>query len=430
MKIYLIPNTLGRMGGLLKNNLAHLYKYVETEIDKSNFSSTFNELRLTLSYPPNDTISSMASLRNSFDSFYNALPYSRLNRKSGTIEITVKAPEFSEHFNDNNEKEYSHKFAIDPKYKNISEIELGRITIDKLLEAGEIIQRKIKKEDKFDFNIYQNLLLSIKDKINSNFLEQLHKSMNKIENDDTFNRVLNSRNIRQSENRLKDKLIRDFRVYSYGLPDKALHPFASIYSEIFRNLLVKERLLCPIYHHIYIQIALTKELAIKKSITYENWFEYGVSVINLDSFQTLSFTEKDKLVFNAIVEGIKDIATIDKLDIDILNRVITKISEKGIETELTFKIIENAKYKLEITYFAKAAVEEFPVYFNITDKGKNITKRHKIGEVSSLQIGLWLQKITLTNKQIRVVSSNSIRGQVWLKGKPTLLTFEIQELLI
>lgn len=429
MKIYLSPNTAGRYGGALNGNLRHLDRFIQNELTNSEFKSSFEELWLTLSYPPMYVLPGVVGMEVTFKKYYDTFPYSRLNRRYKKIDITLKAPEFSEHFDKEEQKKYQHKFEVEPQFKNISEVELGQILIDKYLEAGEIISSKLKKEDIFDFENFKRVLLAIKQKINSDFLQELNTVQKAEVKDDTLNRANKLRSERQKLDKPKNKLIRDLRVYYNGLPNKALYPYDYIYTEIFLNLLAREGLMCPTYHHLYIQVAKTIEEALKNSFSIEDWYVSGISVIDYDKFQTLSDKEKENEVFQTILKGLKDIATIDKLDTNIIDKVANLIKEKGKDTELHFKTIENDNYKLVITYFSRSMEDECPVFFNITDKTKDITRRHEIGKADNSQLFLWLQKITLTNKKIKIKSSDSIRGQVWLKGKPTELEFEIAELL-
>ncbi|CAN5690141.1 hypothetical protein BH10BAC2_BH10BAC2_04270 [soil metagenome] len=52
MKIYLYASSAARFGGLLNGNFQYLYRVIQNNLDNSDFKSSFEELRLTLSYPP------------------------------------------------------------------------------------------------------------------------------------------------------------------------------------------------------------------------------------------------------------------------------------------------------------------------------------------------------------------------------------------
>lgn len=199
MKIYLSPSTVGKYGGILNGNLRFLPNVIQTELDNSGFTSTFNEFWLTLSYPPMYVLPGIVSMVGKFFEFYNKFPYSRLDRRYKKIEITLKAPEFSEHFDLKEQDKHTNRFEIENQYKGISETNLAKTLIDKYLEAGEIINSKIKKGDNFDFEQFRATLISIKSKISSDFLETINKEQTIKVNDESLDRAIK---IREKENEL------------------------------------------------------------------------------------------------------------------------------------------------------------------------------------------------------------------------------------
>lgn len=429
MRIYLTPNTVGRYGGSLKGNLKFLLRFIQTELDRSTFKTSFDELWLTIVYPPIYILPEIIEMENNFRKYYETLPCTRLDRRFKKIDVTLQAPQFSEHLDMENQSESHFKFEIEDSYKNISEPELGIILIDKFLEAGKIINSKLKKEDFFDFQIFKLILNGAKLKINTEFLKLLNLIQEEEVNNEIIKAAVELREKRKFENKPKDKIIKDLRVYYSGLPIKALYPYDYQYSAIFLNLLAIERLECPTYHHLYIRVAKTMNEALKQSFSFEDWYVNGLSVIDFDKYQQLSESDKDKAVFNTIVEGLKDIATIDKLDFSKIEKVINQIAEKGLDTELIFKTVENNQYTLTISYLSRSIEEECPLFFNLTNKITNQSKKIQIGKANILQIPFWLYRVILTNKIIKIKSNDSIRGQVWLKEKPKSMQFKINELM-
>lgn len=429
MKIYLSKSTVGRYGGGLNLNLNFFDRFIQSELDKSGFKSSFEELWLTIAYPPLYILPGIVGMEMDFYKNYETFPYSRLNRRYKKINVTLKAPQFSEHFDKADQVKYEHKFDIEDKYKNISDVELAKILIDKYLEAAEIINSKLKKEDYFDFDTLKNTLLSIKEKITLDLLKSINSEQTVQISDNTIKLAIERREKRKMNDEPKDKIIRDLRVYYNELPVKALYPYDYQYVEIFLNYLRKKRLKCPTYHHIYIQVAKSIDMALKSTYTLEDWYVYGISIIDYDKYLQQSEKEKEETVFNVIVNGLKDVADIDKLDYSIIQEVVLEIKEKGLDSELEFKTIENNNYKLRITYFSKSLEEENPIFINLTEKSTGKTIKKEIGRINNFDLYLWLQKITLTNKQIRIKSSDSIRASVWLKDKTRSMEFEIKDLL-
>ena len=429
MKIYVSPNTVGRYGGALNGNLRFLPNVIQTTLDNSGFTSTFDELWLTLSYPPMYVLPGVVGMEKQFNEFYSKFPYSRLNRKFKKIEITLKAPEFSEHFDLKDQGKYSNQFDIESQYTNLSETDLGKILIDKYLEAGEIINSKIKKEDKFEFEPFKDALTSLKSKISADFLEALNKEQTIKVRDEVLDRAIKIREERKRTNKIKDKKVRDLRVYYNGLPNKALYPYDYQYTEIFRNLLRSSGLMCPTYHHIYIQVAKTLEDGLRNSFSFEDWYVNGLAVINYEDYLRKPESEKEEIVIDLISNGLLDIADIDNLDIAIIKGVTDKIKTKGLDTELIYNKIENTRHVLTITYLSRSMEEQCPIFFSILDKKTKHSSRIEIGRADNSQIYFWLQKISLTKDKIKVKSSGSIEADVWLKDKPRTMEFDIGEIM-
>lgn len=430
MKIYLSHRTAGRYGGGLKGNLSYFDKIVEEALDKADFRASYDELWLVINYPPMYVLPGVVGIEKDFEKFYNTLPTSRLNRKYKKIDIELKAPEFSEHFDGNEKDNYEHIFDIDNKFKNLTESELAKILIDKYLEAVAIVNSKLKKEDVFDFELFKSILISIKQQINPEYLASECASIAAEIDTGVIKRAISLREERKRTHKVKDKKVRDLRVYYAGLPENALYPYDCIYAEIFRNILRKNELLCPTYQYLYIQIGKTMEDCLGNSLSLENWYMNGLSVINFDNYLRQTEDEKQQTVFNVIVNGLKDIVDIDKLDSSILDKTINEIKQKELDTELEYRIIENNKHKLTISYLSRSIEEGCPIYFTLLEKNSNRIKKKQIGvALDNIQLYFWLQKVALTSTQIKVKSSNSIEADVWLSDKIRDMEFNIKDFL-
>ncbi|KAA3438402.1 hypothetical protein [Rufibacter hautae] len=429
MKIYLSPSTAGRYGGSLNRSLRNFDRFIQSQLDNLGFKSSFDELWLTLSYPPMYVLPGVIGIEIEHKKYYITFPYSRLNRRYKKIDITLKAPEFSEHFDKAEQTIYQHQFDIESQYKNIQEAELAQILVDKFLEAGEIINSKLKKNDVFDYDLFRRILLNIKHSINPYFLESISSKQSIQEENNRVKRAIELREKRKNSNLPKDKLLKDLRIYYVDLPKKALYPYDYQYTEIFLNLLIKKNFKCPQYNHLYVQVAKTLNDALMNSINIEDWYVYGLATIDFDNYLKQTEKEKENIVVQTIIDGLRDIAIIDDLDISIMNKIFSEVRLKGLDTELEYRTLENTYYKLKITYYSRSMEEQCPIYFNLTEKATNKTKRVQVGKADNSQINLWLQKINLTNKLIKVKSSDSIRAGVYLDDKPKEMVFEIAELL-
>lgn len=429
MKIYLNVSTAGRYGGGLNGKLRFIPNLIQQELNNSKFTSSFHELWLTLYYPPMYVLSGVKGMEVTFMKYYKTLPSSRLDRRYKKVTVDLQAPEFSEHLDKPEQFRHKYKFTIDEKYKNLSDLELAHFLLDKYIEVGHIISSKTKKEDTFNFEIYKNVILSIKETVSKKFLKKTYAEQKIKSNNEIISHALEIRDQRKKSDKPKNKKIRDIRVYSYGLPKRALYPYDYQYAEIFLNLLRREEVMCPVYHHLYVQVVKTLEDGLSNSLAIEDWYTNGISVFDYEKYSKQNDKGKERMVFEAIVTGIKDIATLDKLDIKKINKVAAEIKKTGLDTELVFDKVENSRYILTITYFSRSMEEQCPIYFHVKDKKTNRSNKIQIGKATNDQIYLWLQKVMLGKDKIKVRSSTSIAANVYLKGKPRTMEIIIADII-
>lgn len=73
MKIYLSQNTAGRYRGGLKGNLQHLNRFIQNELNNSEFKSSFDELWLDLASPPMYVLPGVVGMEITFKKYYDTL---------------------------------------------------------------------------------------------------------------------------------------------------------------------------------------------------------------------------------------------------------------------------------------------------------------------------------------------------------------------
>ncbi len=175
-------------------------------------------------------------------------------------------------------------------------------------------------------------------------------------------------------------------------------------------------------------VASTKKEALRNSISYEKWQAYGIAVMDYKNYQNLSPLEKEKTVFETICSGLYDIAEIDKLDKDIIGKVIAEIKQNGLKTELIYYSGKNEKYEVKISYFAVKWEEGSSVYLSIKEKTSGKQVKKILGKVTdSVELHYWLNKITLTHSMLKIKSSKSFKASLYVKEKPQLLKFKLNE---
>jgi hypothetical protein len=429
MKIYFAPKTAGRYGGSLKGSLRFLPEIIESELNEAGFKSSFDELWLTISYPPMYVLPGVIGIEKDYQNFHDSLPKRFINRRQRNIAVTLQGPEYSEHFDKNEQAQYQYRFDIADIYKNISTSELAVVTINKYIEAINLIAPKLKANDQFDINLFKTILDNLKHKISPQFLTEKTFTFSELQKTSNTKRMMDLRNERKLSNKPKDTLVRDVRLYDHGLPQKAFYPYGYQYCEIFRNILRRKGLMCPGYHHLYIMAAQTFDEALQNSFAVESWHVYGLAEVNYATYLNLSNAEKALAVFDIIVAGLRDIIEIDKLDENIFNEAIKEIGQKGLDIELEYKSFENKNYELRFTYFTDSLENGWPLYLNLTEKHTKRSCRHFMERVNDLQLPLWLQKISLTNTHLKIKSSTSIAADVYLQNLPRTMEFDIKKLL-
>jgi hypothetical protein len=429
MKIFFSPRTAGRYGGRLKGDLIFLPEIIEYELNERVFKSSFDEFWLIISYPPMYVLPGVVGIEKDYKSAHDSLPKTYINRKSKKIEVTLQGSEFSEHFDKNDQLQYQHRFEIADIYKNISSVELAIILINKYIEAINLIIPKLTANDQLDIVLFTATLNNLKQKISPRFLADKTFIFSGLLKTNGIKRAVDLRNERKLSDKPKNTLIRDVRLYDFRLPKGAFYPYGYQYCEIFRNILRRKGFMCPVYHHLYIMAAPSFNEALQQSTSLEKWYMYGLTEVDYNEYLDSSDTKRESMAFDTIVSGLKDIVEIDKLDETIFNETVQGIRQKGLDTELEYKSLENKNHVLTFTYFTDTLENGWPLYLNLTNKNSRQGCRYLMGRVDVFQLHTWLQKISLTNTHIKIKSSISIAADVYLKKMPRTMEFDIKKLL-
>lgn len=426
MKIYIKPSTAGRSGGTLNGNLTHFNLLLQHELEQAGFMSSFNELHIGLYYPPLYLLPGVAGIELDFMKYYETLPDSRLYRKTKYIPISLKAPEFSEHFDKAKQASYKKTFDISPEYQNIPETELAKILIDKFAETLTLIKPKIKKGDVFDFGTFEKVLKQLKEKITPEFLSTAFREYGRASYNNQLTRTEQARDDRRSRDLPKDKLIRDIRpFFDYQLPVNMF--YLNRYADVVLQELIRMDFKCPVYHHLYISIADTREEALKKVFIVEDWYTFGIAVLPKDRLFQATPEDQQFLVLNAIRDGLMDIATMDNLDTDKVLDAIQTAKATGVLSERVFKAKENNRIAFVISTKTIAGTNKEDIYFTLIDKQNDRTAHWKFGEENIFVIGGWFGTITVTNKVVR--TKPRAHMDLVLKGKQQCLEIDVEKTL-
>lgn len=245
-------------------------------------------------------------------------------------------------------------------------------------------------------------------------------------NRETYKTNLAKRELRRQQYRESDTLLQDIRVYfTYSIPNTYFYLFT--FTQVILRILQKNQFKCPGYSHIYISIGETKEEAIARAYELEDWYRFGIAVMTREELLNAPDDELEALMLEKITDGLKDIATLDNLDVDKIDGAIHHAQEWGIFHERIIKEKENGDYLFRIVAKPiKQKVEE-EIYFTLIDRRNHNIYIWKFGELALLDTLGWLQKITVTNKFISTKPAANM--QLILKGKRNELELSIEKII-
>lgn len=203
--------------------------------------------------------------------------------------------------------------------------------------------------------------------------------------------------------------IKGVRVYPH-FENFALHPYAYMYGEIFSTLLRNEKIPSPHYQEIYFSIDKTIEGA-KKVLFAEKWHKYTYSIINIDEYKKKNEKERDQIVFEALCFGLRSIAKEDNLDIQKIERVISTIKEKGVETELVYDEKDHKHFNLKIKYKVLTDhKQKTPFYLQVTNKESGEEATIHIADFQLLWVADSLANMIVKGNEIVIRGKRGVRS--------------------
>lgn len=255
------------------------------------------------------------------------------------IEIEIQLAHFSNKPKGKDKEIYNGWFNKLPNYyrgKNmvrvtlpVFETEKAVDDVFKLIYRGfEIIFTKKKKDDLYDTEKVKLVLSLLETELQNTDLIKLNEQYESLLYQEALTRRIAERKSRENRIIENKKAIRDLRFY-YHFENIGYRYFDPYDNEICDNILIKLRkrkFKLPDYTHLYVQVSDSFENALYKAVRGENWFVYGIAALeDYVGYASKNETEKKRIVFNLIREGLNDIARIDNLDLQILNDVLDEV---------------------------------------------------------------------------------------------------------
>jgi len=222
-----------------------------------------------------------------------------------------------------------------------------------------------------------------------------------------------------------DTPLRDIRLYfTYQVPNTFFYLFN--FTRVILRTLAQKNFLCPGYSHICISIGDTREAAIARAYEIEDWYRFGIAVLPENKLLQCPGEQLEDLVLNTIAEGLRDIATLDRLDIESINDAIALAKQWGILHERILKEKQNKKFCFRVSSLPIKGDPEEEIFFTLIYRDAQKEYKWKFGKLHLLDVGCWFFKLSVTNKLVR--TRPAARTDMILKGKKKELEFSIEKI--
>lgn len=299
MYIHFTESRYGSYGGGLEEPFRYLGRIMWDKFQSENINFWFEELEIQLTY------FSPKVKKEEYIEWYNKLPiYYRGKRM-----VRVILP-----------------------------VEEGKKTLDGIIQliyrAFDILAAKKKKADVFDTEKSKAALIQLEEELRAKDLWELNNKYKALLRQETIERRYQERETRKQENKENKRLIYDLRFYYHfeNIGNRYFSPYENDFTNRILDKLRERKFRLPDYSHLYIMVSDTFENALYHAARLENWFIYGIAVMeNYVDYPAMKEVDKKRIVFDLIKQGLNDIATIDKLDVDMVNEVLNEVTQDIFE---------------------------------------------------------------------------------------------------
>ena len=293
MNIYFTKSRYGSYGGGLDEPFRYLGRMIQDKFQSENISFWFEEFDIHLAYlSPNVK-------KEEYLDWYSKLPTYYRGKKMVRVSLPVRTDE--------------KKLAGIFKW---------------IYQAFDVLAAKKKKTDDFDPEKVKSSLIQLEEELQAADLWELNNKYKAILRQETIERWRRERADREQANEEKKRLIYDLRFYYHfeNIGNFYFSPYDNRFTHKVLEKLRERKFKLPHYSHLYIMVSDSFDNALYHAVRAENWFVYGIAVLeNYADYPTMQEVEKKRTVFELIKQGLRDIATLDKLDIHTLNEVLDEV---------------------------------------------------------------------------------------------------------
>ncbi|KAF2326403.1 hypothetical protein [Flavobacterium ginsenosidimutans] len=296
MQIYFIKSGYGTYGGTFNQPFRYFGRIISDRFQAQGIEFPFKEIEIQLARFSNKP---KGKDKEIYNGWFNKLP--NYYRGKNIVRVTLPV------------------FETEQNLDDVFEI---------IYRGFEIIFSKKKKDDLYDTERIKQILSLLETELQNTDLIKLNEQYESLFYQEALTRRIDER--KERENRIIEnkKAIRDLRFYYHfeGIDKLYFAPYSYKFCEKIRAKLREKKFKLPDYTHLYIEVSDSFENALYHTEKEENWYIYGIAVLkDYVGYGTKNETEKKRIVFNLIREGLNDIARIDKLDLQTLNDVLDEV---------------------------------------------------------------------------------------------------------
>ncbi len=293
MEISIVKSTYNSYGGTFSAPFTYLYQIIADKFAEHQITFPYKEIEIGLAYPSNSR-----RKNKDYNEWFEKLP----NYYRGKNKVKATIP-------------------IENSDENLNTI------FDLLNSAFELVLKKKKKTDDYNSQKVVDVLSELKKEMSEVDLWELHTKQRNLITEKRIAKILKNRQERENSNTENKRLIQDIRLYT-TFNSNGKNPFLPYSGQFCDKILEKLRKVkfrLPDYTHLYINVSDTFENALYDTLRLYSWYAYGIAIYeDFENYEKLKEEDKKRVIFDLIKEGLYDTAKIDKLDINVLTKVINK----------------------------------------------------------------------------------------------------------
>lgn len=306
MKINFIKSTCDSYGSELDEPFRYFGKIISDRFERDGIGFSFEEIEIQLALFSNEL-----KEKDVYVNWYNKLP----NYHRGKNMVRVILPVLE------SEKCMEDVFQF-------------------VYRTFKILGLKKKKDDRYDGEQIQQTLLLLETELQNTDLWELNKRYESILRAEAITKQLDKRTARENRTVDKKKLIFKLEIDPEfeNVESPSFAPYDKKFCDRILIKLREKNFRLPDYNHLYIKVSDSFENALYQKVKAEKCLMYGIAICEeYDAYITKNETEKKRITFDLIKQGLYDIAKIDKLNIEKLSHVLDEV-EKEMECNSLTKI--------------------------------------------------------------------------------------------